>query len=116
LTGVAGIVSAAGGVLLIVRAVRDKERKAAKEEYDEVSDELHEERRVRIRLEELAHAQRVLLAQSGIALPPGEVPQVHLERGDEAGPRGLSALRDRLPGRLGAAGDSGGDDEPGGDA
>jgi hypothetical protein len=113
ITGLAGIVSAAGGMLLIVRAVRNKERKAAKQELDEVSDELHEERETRIQLEELAHQQRVLLAQSGIALPAGEMPKVRHDRYDESVSRSLSPLRGRLRRRRAAAGDSGGDDEPG---
>jgi hypothetical protein len=113
ITGFAGIVSAVGGMLLIVRAVRNKERKAAKQELDEVSDELHEERETRIQLEELAHQQRVLLAQSGIALPRGEMPTVRHDRHDEPVPRTLSPLRGRLHRRRAAAGDDGGADESG---
>ena len=110
-----GIVSAAGGVLLIIRSVRDKERKAAKADYEQSEAQLHAEREARVHLEELAYTQRVLLAQNGIALPLAEVPMVaNIEPApDPSGPSDLPSLRGRLHRRRPAAGDSGGGDEPG---
>lgn len=118
ITGFAGIVSAAGGVLLVIRSVRNKERKAAKHEYAEVSAELHAEREARVALEEVAYEQRRLLAQNGIA-PPGEIPQVKQvadePEPDPPGPRRLSSRRDRVQRCRADDGDSGGGDEPGSD-
>ena len=111
ITGFTGMVAAGGGVLLIIRSVRNKERKTAHQEYEEISAELHNEREVRVRLEELVYTQRVLLAQNGIALPvmdlpkPEQLPDVDT---DTPGPRSLPALGDRLHRRGGNAGDSGG--------
>lgn len=65
-TGLAAIISAAGGVLLTVRAVRSKERKAAADELDEVTAELAEERHARLQAEHQAHEYRVLLVKNGI--------------------------------------------------
>ena len=115
IAGFAGIVSAAGGVLLIIRSVRDKERKAAKADYKQSEAQLHAEREARVHLEELAYTQRVLLAQNGIALP-GPVPEVtHVEPAPDApGPSGLPALGGRLHRRGPDAGGRGGGDEPGG--
>jgi hypothetical protein len=66
ITGLAAIISAAGGVLLTVRAVRSKERKAAADELDEVTGELADERRARIEAEHRAHEYHVLLVRNGI--------------------------------------------------
>jgi hypothetical protein len=103
-------------VLLIIRSVRDKERKAAKADYDQAESQLHAEREARVHLEELAYTQRVLLAQNGIALPLAEVPVVaHIEPApDASGPSDLPSLRGRVHRRRSAAGGGGGGDEPGG--
>ena len=66
LTGAAGLVTAAGGVLLAVRAVRDKERKAAQEEIATLQGLLGAERRDRVDAELAAHRLEVLLARHGI--------------------------------------------------
>lgn len=65
ITGVAGIVTAAGGVLLAVRAVRAKERKAAKQEIDELGTMLAEERAAHLECERHAHELRLRMAQHG---------------------------------------------------
>ena len=66
LTGLAGLVTAAGGVLLAVRAVRDKERKAAKEEIATLTLLLDGERQARIASELRSHNLSVILARNGI--------------------------------------------------
>ena len=117
ITGFTAIISAAGGVLLVIRSVRNKERKTAHQEYAEISTELHNEREVRVRLEELVYTQRVLLAQNGVALPvmdlpkPEQIPDVDT---DTPGPLSLPALGSRLHRRRDPAGGSGGDNESGG--
>jgi hypothetical protein len=70
LTGFAGLVAAAGGILLAVRAVRSRERKAAKAENDELANELATERKRNVALELWAYQMRVLLAQYGLTPPP----------------------------------------------
>jgi len=66
LTGVGGIVTATGGVLLAIRAARDKERKAAKSEIDELSHELSDERHQRLQAERRVYDLSLKLAQHGI--------------------------------------------------
>ena len=111
ITGFAAIVSAAGGVLLIIRSVRDKERRAAKADYAQLSRQLRAERDARVTLEELVYLQRDLLARHGIARPVGEVPaiaQADDDADDDAdadSARGLPALGGRiLRGRADARG------------
>jgi len=72
LTGCAGLVTAAGGILLAIRAVRDKERKAAKDELKNVEEMLTNERKDRIDAELQIHRLTLLLAQHGIdpEIPP----------------------------------------------
>jgi hypothetical protein len=93
LTGMAGIVSAAGGVLLAIHAVRDKERKQAKADYEQISAQLHAERAARVRVEELAYTQRLLLAQHGVPLPPEPADD---RDPDPAGAHGVPAPVDRV--------------------
>jgi len=76
ITGFAGIVTAVGGVLLAIRAVRNKERKAAKEELDTVDDMLQSERKDRIQAELQNYNLRLKLAQHGIEVPD-EPPNGH---------------------------------------
>ena len=66
LTGTAGLVTAAGGILLAVRAVRDKERKAAQAEIATLSGLLAAERHDRTAAELRAHRLEVRLARHGI--------------------------------------------------
>ena len=66
LTGLAGIVTAAGGILLAVRAVRDKERRAAKEEINTLQLLLDDERKQRIDSELATHRLKLRLAQHGL--------------------------------------------------
>lgn len=87
--GLAALASAAGGMILALRTVRDQERRAAKADYQRAESELRAERDARVRLEELAFTQRMLLAHNGI-VPPGEdVPGagggVHGGAGDAGG-------------------------------
>lgn len=65
-TGLAGMVSATGGVLLAIRAVRSKERKAAAAELDQVSTELSKERAARLQAERRQHDYHVLLVKNGL--------------------------------------------------
>jgi hypothetical protein len=69
LTGIAGIIAAAGGILLAIRAVRDRERRAAKHELDEVTGMLAVERERTIVLEAVMHEQRRTLARHGLPVP-----------------------------------------------
>lgn len=66
-TGFAATITAVGGILLAIRAVRDKERKAAKAELDNVNTMLVEERQQRLVAERDAYQARLKLAQHGIA-------------------------------------------------
>ena len=66
LTGVGGLVTAAGGVLLAVRAARDKERKAAKREIDELGGMLSDERHARLEAERRNYDLSLKLARHGI--------------------------------------------------
>ena len=66
LTGLAGIVTAAGGILLAVRAVRDKERRAAKEEINTLQLLLDDERKQRIDSELATHRLKLRLARHGL--------------------------------------------------
>jgi hypothetical protein len=59
-------VTAAGGILLAVRAVRDKERKAAQEEIRTLQGLLAGERKDRTAVELRSHRLEVLLARHGI--------------------------------------------------
>lgn len=74
--GFAGVVSAVGGVMLAIRAARDKERKAAKAELDEVTGMLTSERRLRIRAERYSYDLALLLAQHGIKPPEQDAPDL----------------------------------------
>ena len=65
-TGLGGLVTACAGVLLAVRAARDKERKAAKAEIQELSTELTDERHQRLNAERHAYEMALLLARHGI--------------------------------------------------
>ena len=69
ITGIAGVITAVGGVLLAVRAARDKERRAAHEEIKEVGDMLSEERHARIEAERRVYDLTLLLARHGIETP-----------------------------------------------
>jgi hypothetical protein len=69
LTGIAGIITAIGGVLLAIKSVRNKERKAAKEEFDNISQMLSDERRLRIEAERHNYDLALLLAEHGIKPP-----------------------------------------------
>ena len=70
LTGFAGLVAASGGVLLAIRAVRSRERKAAKAEIDELSHMLGQERERRVAVELVVYQCRVIMAQHGLTPPP----------------------------------------------
>lgn len=65
ITGLAGIVTACGGVLLAVRAVRSRERKAANKEIEQLSDLLTVERQQHVDCEVLLQTARMLLAKTG---------------------------------------------------
>ena len=67
--GFAGIVSAIGGIMLAVRAARDKERKAAKAELDSVSGMLADERQARLECERHTYQLSLTLARHGIDPP-----------------------------------------------
>ena len=74
LTGVGALISAAGGLLLAIRAVRSKERKAAASEIDSLSTMLSAERHSRVQCEADRHQLRLSLTEHGIDLPqPKEV-------------------------------------------
>jgi hypothetical protein len=68
-SGCAGIISAAGGIMLAIRAVRSKERKAAKAEIDELSQELADERHKRLALETQVYKIKLFLRKHGFAFP-----------------------------------------------
>jgi len=70
-TGIGGLITAVGGVLLAIRAARDKERRAAKREIDELSAMLTDERHARLTAERLVYTLSLLLAKHGID-PPTE--------------------------------------------
>lgn len=65
-TGLGGLVTACGGVLLAVRAARDKERKAAKAEIEELSGQLADERHQRLAAERRNFDLALKLARHGI--------------------------------------------------
>lgn len=66
LTGLAGLITAAGGVVLAVRAARSSERKATSSEIDELSTMLATERAGRIACERDAYTLRRRLAEHGL--------------------------------------------------
>jgi len=66
ITGIGGVLSAVGGVMLTVRAVRNKERKAFKEELDLVEGMLETERHEHIQAEIRNYKLRMEMAQHGI--------------------------------------------------
>src|SRR4249919_1315222 len=68
-SGAAGIVSAVGGIMLAVRAVRSKERKAAKAEIDELGQELSDERHKRLMLETQVYRIKLFLREHGFVVP-----------------------------------------------
>lgn len=69
LAGIAGIITAIGGILLAVRTVRNKDRKAAKDDLDQVNHMLAEERRLRIEAERHNYDLLLDLAEHGIKPP-----------------------------------------------
>lgn len=69
ITGLGAVVSAVCGVLLAIRAARSKERQGAKEEIDQLTEMLSEERDKRVKSELHAHKMRLLLAENGIEVP-----------------------------------------------
>ena len=69
IAGIGGIVAAIGGVLLAIRTVRNKERKAAKEDLDSMSHMLADERRLRIEAERHNYELLLDLAEHGIKPP-----------------------------------------------
>lgn len=68
-SGAAGIISAVGGIMLAVRAVRSKERKAAKAEIDELGQELTAERHKRLALETQVYRIKLFLRKHGFVVP-----------------------------------------------
>ena len=66
ITGAAGIVTAVGGVLIAIRAARDKERKAAKAEIDDLGAMLSTERHQRLEAERRNYDLALKLARHGI--------------------------------------------------
>jgi hypothetical protein len=66
LAGIAGIVTAFGGVLLAVRTVRSNERKAATAEIDGLTEQIAKERQLHINCEMALHEANLLLATNGI--------------------------------------------------
>ncbi len=69
LTGVAAVISGAGGILLAIRAVRDKERKAAAQELKTVESLLSEEREAAIKCETNLQRLRRILIRHSILIP-----------------------------------------------
>jgi hypothetical protein len=65
-TALAAIVTAAGGVMLAIRSVRDKERKASTGEIGSLGDMLKQEREARIACEAKLFELRLKLTQHGI--------------------------------------------------
>jgi len=65
----AAIIAGVGGVLLAVRAVRNKERMSAKEDMNTVTSMLADERKLRIEAEQRSYRLMLLLAQHGIDVP-----------------------------------------------
>jgi hypothetical protein len=59
-------------VLLAIRSVRNRERRAAKEDLDTVSHMLADERRLRIQSEERNYGLLITLAEHGIKPPEPE--------------------------------------------
>jgi hypothetical protein len=66
LAGIGGIITAFGGVLLAVRTVRSKERKAATAEIDLLTEQISKERQLHINCEVALHEANLLLATNGI--------------------------------------------------
>jgi hypothetical protein len=66
LAGIAGIVTAFGGILLAVRTVRSNERKAATVEIDALTEQIAKERELHINCEVALHEAYLLLATNGI--------------------------------------------------
>jgi hypothetical protein len=65
-TGCAALISAIAGVILAIRAARSKERKAAKDEIDSLTQMLNDERHARIVSELDRHELKIKLAEHGI--------------------------------------------------
>lgn len=69
-SGFAGIITAVGGVLLAIRAMRSKERKNAAKEIDQLADQLAAERSNVIDAEVWGQQCAMLLARAGLDVPP----------------------------------------------
>jgi hypothetical protein len=69
IAGIAGVITAIGGILLAIRTVRSKERKAAKTDLDTVNLMLADERRLRIEAERHNYELLLDLAEHGIKPP-----------------------------------------------
>jgi hypothetical protein len=72
ITGVGGVIAAVSGVLLAVRAARNRERKACKEEVDTLARMLADERDLRIRSERHTYRLALELAEHGLKPPPDD--------------------------------------------
>jgi len=70
LTGLAALVVLTGAVLLAIRSVRSRERRAAAQEIEQLSSLLDHERNLRLACELRAHNAEVLLTRNGIAVEP----------------------------------------------
>jgi len=72
ITGLAAIISAVGGVLLTIRAVRNRERLSYKKELDTIEQMLETERHERVVAEVHNYKLRLELAEHGITPPQDE--------------------------------------------
>jgi hypothetical protein len=77
IAGIAGIITAVGGVMLAIRTVKNNERKASKRDLDNMSHMLADERQLRIEAERRNYDLLLELAEHGIK---------PLERKDETDP------------------------------
>lgn len=69
ITGFAAVLTAIGGMLLAIRAVRTRERRSAKEDLAAVGAMLADERRLRIRCERRQYEMALIMAQHGLDPP-----------------------------------------------
>ena len=76
LAGIGAIITAAGGIVLVVREFRRRDRKASLQELDQLGDEVHALQADFLNYRRWAYDLAVMLTDMGVHVPPAP-PPVH---------------------------------------